>query len=160
MWLPRDERRLVANLTHLLASPGTKKGYNDLEYVEMLKWPRGWRHVNAYGESGAKEEDGPGMEDMEAFKKEIKRLCLGEQRSQRALQSLSKRDLIVLTPHQGDRTVQIVELTVEGYDLGRRYASLLGWMGLWIREYKWLWGLVTLVLGALLAHFVHRILGK
>lgn len=156
MWLPKDERRLLSSLYHLLHVPGRSKGYEHWEFIKMLRW-RGWREVKAYGETGAEEVDGATMDDMAAFKKEVRRAGSEDRRAQQALQSLEKCQLIVTKPHQSEPGVCFVELSVTGWDLGRRYASPLSWMGVWVREYRWVWGLVTLLLGALLAELVHLV---
>jgi len=52
---------------------------------------------------------------------------------------------------EGKYGVRLVQLSIEGKDLGRKYSSKLDTIGLWCaaKEHQWLWYLITFVAGFL-----------
>jgi hypothetical protein len=81
----------------------------------------------------------------------IKAYFDGETRVVNANKALLERHLIKLTPHGSERHVCGIELTIDGYDLGRKYSSWLIWTGLCFAEYRhhWLWVIGAFVFGIL-----------
>lgn len=61
-----------------------------------------------------------------------------------ASETLDRRKLIILMPPQGDAIT--VGLTLEGYDLGKRYSSRPGTAWVWCNEYK-VWIIVSVIIG-------------
>ena len=60
-------------------------------------------------------------------------------RIKRASKTLEKRDLLVFLNFQGDAVT--VQLSLQGFDLGRKYTHWFDRSGLWFAEYKdhWIW---------------------
>ena len=76
-----------------------------------------------------------------------------------ASETLDRRKLIILMPRQGDDIT--LELTLEGYDLGRKYSSWWTRSGLWFAEYKhhWIWLIVSFlggIIGGLLINWLSK----
>jgi hypothetical protein len=78
-------------------------------------------------------------------------------RAKIASKTLQKRGLIAFLNDQGDALT--VQLSLEGYDLGRKYSSCLIRSGLWFAEYKdhWFWLIISFlggVIGGLLINWL------
>lgn len=67
--------------------------------------------------------------------------------------ALVERELIKIS--SGTDQYLDFNLTIEGYDLGRKYAHFLTRMGLWIGEYNWVW----LILAGLIGALITKVLG-
>jgi hypothetical protein len=83
--------------------------------------------------------------------------CSGLHRVRIANTSLDKRGMIILMPPRGDGVD--LELTLTGYDLGRKYNSWLIRTGLWFAEYKdhWFWLILSFlggIIGALIVNWL------
>ena len=61
--------------------------------------------------------------------------------------SLEKRNLIKIKKHESESDAAGISLTIEGYDVCRKYSSWWGYTGLWFKEYKDHW--IMLILGVL-----------
>jgi len=97
---------------------------------------------------------------MPFFLKDLEK-SLGEPnargRAKIASKTLQQRNLIAFLDDRGDALR--VQLSLEGYDLGRKYASWFDWSGLWFAEYKnhWIWIIISFlggVIGALLINWL------
>ena len=139
MWIPKDERRLLAGVYRLIGEPGTRKAYRDDSLGRLLDSPRSWRKVRQYGHEADGDDDSCSMKHMERYKRKVQRLIRLQKRVTRALKALESRNLIRFSPHENVGSVVIVELTVEGLDMGRRYATFLECSGQWFREYRHHW---------------------
>jgi|GEM_PF-2689434 len=147
MWLPKDERRLLAGYYTLIGNIGIERVYRLYELSRLLRF-RGYRlRVPEYGES-ENSSDNPG--DIESMKREMRRYTDFCNRINKANKLLAGRSLITCTPHQHELDVVAIGLTVEGYDLGRRYSNALESSGLWFYEYRhhWVWLIVAFFGGA------------
>ena len=138
MWLPKDERRLLAGYYALIRAVDTEKAYHLSDLAPLLRF-RGHRWpVPEYGEyEGSTDNSG----DLESIKREIVRDIDGRVRMKKANALLTARGLITCTPHQHAIDVVVIGLSVDGYDLGRRYSHSLSCIGLWFKEYRdhWMW---------------------
>lgn len=139
MWIPKDERRLLAGLYRLIGEPGTRNTYTDDSLATLLDSPRSWRKVREYGQERDGEDDSFSMKHMERYKRKVQRLIRLQKRVTSALKALESRNLIRFSPHENVGSVVMVELTVEGLDLGRKYANSFERSGLWFREYRDHW---------------------
>ena len=125
MWLPRDERKLLAH------------------YYQQLH------------ESGVDARGDFFLSTLESCLKGVD----ARNRAITASNSLQKRNLIAFLHHRGDAIT--VQLSLEGYDLGRKYSSWWTRSGLWFAEFKnhWIWFIVSFlggVIGALLVNWLSR----
>ena len=128
MWLPKDERRLLAGYNSLIGDIGTEKVYRLGDLACLLRF-RGYRcAVPEYGDSEASSDE---SDDLESMKREVVQYIDTCHRIEKANGLLAARRLINLTPHQHEMHVVVVGLSVDGYDLGRRYSNLLESSGLW-----------------------------
>jgi hypothetical protein len=148
MWLSKDERRLLAGYYTQLRDIGTEKVYHVLSLCDLLARCGHNRPIPEYGDI---EEDTGATKDPEDFKRKLKSYIDCAARIQIANKLLAERGLIKITPHQHATDVVGISLTLDGYDLGRRYASFLERSGLFFQEYKnhWVWLIVAFIGGAL-----------
>jgi hypothetical protein len=94
------------------------------------------------------------------FLSETEKCLSGKNRRNRvkiASKTLQQRNLIAFLNDQSDALR--VQLSLEGYDLGRKYANWFDRSGFWFAEYKnhWIWVIVSFfggVLGALLVNWL------
>ena len=147
MWLPKDERRLLAGYYHELGQEGVgpSRVYRASAWYECLDGHTPKEHVPEYGEVIPEQERGPTTPaSMRRFARMLNRVRV-------ANEHLSKRGLISLQRHESESQVFVVGLTLEGYDLGRQYSRFLTRSGLLFREYKdhWLWLIAACIGGAL-----------
>jgi len=112
MWLPKDERKLLAHY-----------------YQELHE---------------------SGLDARGTFYLSTLESCLqGEDARNRALTAsnvLQKRNLIAFLHPRGDAIT--VQLSLDGYDLGRKYSSRLGTVWVWCNEYK-LWIILGVIISAI-----------
>jgi len=128
MWLPKDERRLLAYYFVKIKAPGRTERFNYVElgkrlqsiFVKLLEWLGG------------------------DYAKNFKRFMNYSDRIKIANDALNQRGFIILIPHQHDSGVIIVELNVKGYDLGRKYSWWWTRTGLLFAEYRHHWIVVIL----------------
>jgi len=124
MWLPKDERKLLAHYYCELGQVGVKGRFFLSKLEKCLCRPHTINRVRI------------------------------------ASETLARRSLIILMP-QGDAIT--VGLTLEGYDLGRKYSRWLTRSGLWFAEYKyhWIWLILSFlggIIGALIIQGLKNIL--
>jgi len=146
MWLPKDERRLLAGYYTQIGEINTEKVYRLRHLARLLSF-RGYRlHVPEYGDSESSSENVDDLGSNRAVKKYIDD-C---NRINKANSLLAGRRLAMVTPHQEDGIV-IIALTVEGYDLGRRFSNIFDSSGLCFQEYRnhWIWLIVSFFGGAI-----------
>jgi len=82
---------------------------------------------------------------------EFARCCLDEDRAVEAARFLAERGLLKL-----DTINHYIMLgfTPGGYDLGKKYSSKIGTLGVWFTEYLWFWvilGVIISFVGLLVA---------
>jgi len=147
MWLPKDERRLLAGYYALIRAVDTEKAYHLSDLAPLLRF-RGHRWpVPEYGESeGSTDNSG----DLESIKREIDADIDARVQITKANSLLTARGLITRTPQQHEIDVVVIGLSVDGYDLGRRYSHWFSSTGLWFTEYRnhWMWLIVAFFGGA------------
>ena len=148
MWLPKDERLILAGLYHNIPDR------RDAEYhvLDLIKLLGGYRKIKL----PETDEAESGRDDSAETSESIKVYINNERRVQHALRQLEARRLITLTPHQHDQSIFVVALTLPGYDLGRRYANWFDRTGLCFQEYRhhWLWLIVAFVGGGIVGKLI------
>jgi hypothetical protein len=132
MWLPTDERRLLAGYSRTFGADFETRVFQLHELAGLLY---GKAQAAEYGYETKDAE----IDDFDQLKSAIKRLIVDRKRVEAANQILAARKLISLERHSSERIVVIVGLTLEGYDLGRRYSSWFTRSDMWFREYKDHW---------------------
>ncbi len=123
MWLPKDERKLLAYY------------YRKLEQVNV----RG-----------------------SLFLSELEKCLQGTNTRNRVLlasERLMRRNFLDFLNNQGDALT--VQLSLQGYDLGRKYSSWWTRSGLWFAEYKdhWFWLIISFlggIIGALVVNWLSK----
>jgi hypothetical protein len=161
MWLPKDERRLLAGYHCAIGDVDTSKPYRLGDLRRLLAWGGHRVHLPEYGAPGTPSEE---SDDPSAMKEAIHKYIEETNRLRKANKLLAARDLISECSHEHETNVVIVSLTVSGYDLGRRYAGFFERSGLWFQEYRvhWMWLVLAFFGGAIgvkLIDFVARLLG-
>lgn len=149
MWLPKDERRLLAGYYALIGDINTEKVYRLGDLARLLRF-RGYRtQVPEYGESESSSEL---SDDSESMKREVAQYIDFSNRIKKANSLLAARGFATVTPHQHEPDVVVIGLSVEGYDLGRRFSNTFDSSGLWFQEYRnhWIWLIVACFGGAVL----------
>ena len=96
---------------------------------------------------------------VDEFLEEVKIQIKLDKRLQLSNSGLEKRKLISVQRHETCCGVAGISLTIEGYDLGRKYSSWWTRTGEWFEEYKnhWIWIIVSFlggVVGALLINWL------
>jgi len=142
-YLPKEERRLLAGYFRMFGDVGNEEAYREGTLARLL---RGAKTVPSYEDDSETPEP-----DMEKLKAAIKRLITGRRQVEAANRRLLARGLIRLSRHESVADVVVVSLTLEGFDLGRRYATWFTSTQLLFREYKdhWLWLLLGVIGGML-----------
>ena len=122
MWIPRDERLLLVGYYRSIHAVGSEREYGTGDFAKFL-------HCQTNSEVLA--------EDIEQATDVVAR-------SQKANKVLSARGLVTCVPLQPGLSVK-VSLTVEGYDLGRRYSHWFSRSGLRFNEYRnhWIWLIIA-----------------
>ena len=143
MWLPTDERRLLAGYFTHIGEVGKTKSYKTRELRKLLArtCPRKlWEYCDNDSPPDSSYETSESDADL------VKRYFAETKRLELANKHLDERKLITLSKHESDEVYSIT-LTIEGYDLGRKYASFWTRSGEWFQEYQshWFW----LILGAI-----------
>jgi hypothetical protein len=123
MWLPKDERKLLALYFRVIGKPDERVTFsNSDEDSDKFEKTLGWKG---------------GQEGSRSY----------VQRVRHAEEMLEKRGLLdVLEREIWEKTVS---LSVQGYDLGRKYSPWWIRTGLWFAEYKhhWFWLIVSFLSG-------------
>jgi len=150
MWLQRDER-------HLLMGYYVKIGeVEKQEWFEMPNWnpvltslrvKHIARKVKAYYEKTTKQSNRDNKDDIERCKKEVKKHIELSNRLRIANAALENRKLVKIRKHESLSDVKGISLTIEGYDLGRKYSEWFTRTGLLFAEYRNHW--IILIVGFL-----------
>ena len=166
MWLPKDERRLLAvyylKITEQkgLNEFTKEKWYRESKLVETLK-ARNLKEsatvLKDYLEGGAdnQNEDNQDEFDIEKLKKNVMDYTKYQSKVHFANNALAERKLISIRDHKTvveDKPIG-VSLNIDGYDLGRKYCSKPHTFLLLFNEYK-VWiilGLIISFIGLLIA---------
>ena len=167
MWLPKDERRLLSGYYRLIGEVAEKKLYRVSALRPLLAywtpalafWKRRSK-VPEYGDTGQPRDNDSG--DAKGMRRWIEKRFNETNRIERANKLLHERGMIVLDRHQHELDVVVITLTVDGYDLGRKYAKWFTRSGLLFEEYRnhWLWLIVAFFGGAIGAKLVEFIVAK
>lgn len=131
MWIPKDERRLLVGYYRSIHAVGSEREYGTSEFAEFL-----YCQTN----SGV-------------LAKDIEQAADVLVRCQKANKVLSERGLIICTTPHSSPDVR-VSLTVEGYDLGWRYSHRLGWINVFLQEYRWIGLIIAAIGGAVIVKAV------
>ena len=158
MWLPKDERRLLAvyylKINEQQGSEVTKeKWYRKSALVEVLraKSPEdAAKKLKDYFDGGAnnQEENHQDELNIEELKKKNKEYLRYLNRVNIANSALVERKLIITRDHETvvEDKPKGVRLTVGGYDSGGKYSSRLGTAWVWCNEYK-IWIILSVIIG-------------
>jgi hypothetical protein len=166
MWLPKDERRLLAvYYLKITEQKGLKeftkeKWYRESNLVETIKaknLKESATILKDYFEGGAntQNENNKDEFDIEKLKKNVMDYTKYQSKVHFANNALAERKLISIRDHKTvveDKPIG-VSLTIDGYDLGRKYSSKLHTFLLLCNEYK-VWiilGLIISFVGVLIA---------
>ena len=122
MWLPKDERKLLTLYFRTIGNPAEQETFKDFSDMKVLGWKQ--RKSN-------KDYDQVYMNRV---------WCADD--------ILKKRGFLgSLTRDSFEKTLS---LTIEGYDLGRKYDSLWQWSNLWYAEHiknHWIWHIIAYIAG-------------
>lgn len=179
MWLPKDERDLLKiyylNIIERQKKPDAKpteerwcsiRSDDFASAFETKNWEKAakvleaanHRSPEATGKQPAEEISQSELEDM---KRRTKRYICVISRIDAANAALVERELINLRPHESPESHDRmgISLTIDGYDLGRRYSGRFASSGLWFAEYRnhWIWLIVSFlggIIGALVIHWL------
>ena len=147
MWLPKEERQLLRfyydEVKKSNSTPTYEKWYSEEDLLSVV----GYREQ-------AEELD------IAGFKKSIKECTTAMANVSSANVALVERKLIELKAHQSQKRVG-VSLTIDGYDLGRKYSCWFISTGLLYAEYKhhWLFLIATYMAGIFSACIVGWLIG-
>lgn len=159
MWLSRDERRLLAGYYSLLGGISKRKAYKTADLIPLLRFYGHKRHISEYGKSEASSKRDLSNKQL---KRDIKRCIKRVNRIDTANALLVERKLINITEHESVDGVILIELTLQGHDLGRKYTSPLKASGLLFQECRkhWLWLLIFFFAGAICKSLIDAIMGR
>ena len=180
MWLPRDERHLLMayyvnifniddrNVSIYVDKPKWFVISNWTRIFEIPKWfpiLTPWMikqtacKVKGYFDTSTAADENSKSNNL--TRKAVKKHIEYDKRLKIANTALEKRKLIRMQKHECCDDVAGIDLTIEGYDLGRKYSSWWTRSGLWFAEYKnhWIWLIVSFVggiIGALLINWLSK----
>lgn len=159
MWLPYDERQLLAGYYTIIGVVNEEEAYPLSSLAELLRRRPDYSRIQEYGESTGNTNGNSSMEESVNEVKEYIDLC---NRIRKANRILAARELIASKDHENAADVVLVSLTVEGFDLGRRYSWWWTRSGLCFQDYKnhWIWlilGFLGGILGTMLVEFLKSI---
>lgn len=137
---------MLAGYYRRIGQVATRKVYRVADLRPLLACCSRRAKVREYG-------DAPEASESHAsnVKRWVKAYFDETNRIERANRHLHERKLVILERHQHEPDVVLITLTVEGYDLGGKYAGFFTRSGLWFDEYRkhWLWLLVAFFGGAI-----------
>jgi len=148
MWLPKDERRLLAGYYSSIGDVGTENVYCLGALARLLRFRGHKAAIPEYGDAVPSSDESSNLDTKAAEAIEYIR---ASKRIEKANTLLAERGLIRVTPHQHEHDVVVIGLSVDGYDLGRRYSNTLESSGLWFQEYRnhWIWLIVAILGGTI-----------
>jgi hypothetical protein len=157
MWLPKDERLLLAGLYHNIGEADKQKWYHISDLARLLK-KYAAQCIPEIDEAGPVKSDLPDDAGFCEQQHEIKTYIADSNRIRKATRQLALRNLIV---EQTSNRIDVLgmSLTVAGCDLGLQYGKWLPRSGLWFREYKdhWLWLIVGFVGGGFVGGLINAL---
>jgi len=174
MWLPKDERKLLKiyywNIRQrqkkVDSKPTEERWYsiseNFVKAFEAEKWKEAAKklrndcHKSVEATRGEATEKTISQRELEHLKKQTKQYLIGRAKVDAANAVLDERNLTKLRPHESQDRFG-VSLTIDGYDLGRKYSQWHTLIGLWIGEYNWVWLIVTLLLGNIMGAVISEV---
>lgn len=133
MWLPKDERKLLALYFRRIDRPDEQKTFKDFDDMKVL----GWKESKS---------------NKDYDQQYINRVWHADD-------ILKKRGFLGgLNREFAEKTLL---LTIDGFDLGRKYNSWWIRTGLWFAEYKdhWFWlivGFLGGIMGALIVNWLSK----
>lgn len=125
MWLPADERRILAGYSRMSEGVGIEHCYDEYDLCEIL---RGSRSIDEYGHRKA--VDAPDDDGLPS-KWMVTQLLADQKRVRRTNELLASREMIQLRRHETENHVVLVALTPSGSELGTKYATFGERMELW-----------------------------
>jgi hypothetical protein len=172
MWLLKDERKLLTVYYLKIIEPRSseeitkEKWYRESSLVETLRAKNvrdAAKNLKDYLHGGTKSQNEKSQDEgnIEELKKGISEYIQYLTNFKIANNALSERKLIKTRDHETvveDKPIGI-SLTIEGYDLGKKYSSWWTRSGLWFAEYKnhWIWLIVSFlggIIGGLLINWL------
>lgn len=159
MWLPKDERRLLAGYYKLIGEVQKVKRFDVRDLGKLLRWRSDPSSIPEYGRSAKNLENQDWSDDPDERKKQVSALIDRRCRVKNSNTCLASRGLIELTGHENDSNVMLISLTIAGYDLGRRYAKWFNRSALCFREYRkhWIWLVLSFFGGMLVVEVLRSI---
>ena len=146
MWLPKDERYLLQGYWHYINNVNVEKTFSEFALVPLLSSPKNWEMIDEYSE----DEKQPKEDVKDTFNKQI--------RVSKANECLAERKLIKLRTNSCYCTLS---LTMDGFDLARKYSSWWECSGLWFASLKnhWIW-LLSSFIGGILGALIIEVIKK
>ncbi len=150
MWLPKDERRLLSGLYARLKRPDRQVCFEVRHLIPLLNTRRPQRlaaNIPAWGEGEPPGTDSRSVKDTGA---RIRRYIQDVDRLDNALLCLRKRALVICATdelvgpdvtetsailNRGRDRIVDVGLTIQGFDLGKKYARCFTSFSEWCAEY-------------------------
>lgn len=156
MWLPNDERCLLRGYYAQLHDVDVERWFSAESWFPVLDGKETTGKIPEYGHEV--EPKGPSViaQETKEYLNKARRIYQNKaSRIEVANNILSQRGFIKFSKHETVDSVFGVSLTIDGYDLGRRYSSWFERSGLWFREYRehWIWLIVAFaggIIGAVL----------
>lgn len=160
MWLPSDERRLLAGINRNIGDVDVNEAFEIEQLAKLIRpWSKYATHILNYQQSAACVSE---PDDLDELKGAISRYIADEKRIRKAAKQLKLHGLIQVTDHQQINNVIVLSLTSDGYELGRRYANWFVRSGLCFQEYRnhWLWLIFAFCGGAIISTILHDLFAK
>jgi hypothetical protein len=147
MWLPKDERRLLFYWYLAIGRMDQEESFELRELVHCLIC----KDIKELIERRQKKKSKPTniVQAVDEYIDERNRVEV-------AITALQQRGLIILKEYSGELQIKSVCLTLQGFDLGKKYSSWWTRSGLWFAEYKnhWIWLIGSFVSGIFATLFV------
>ena len=152
MWLPKDERMLLQGYYATIGEIGKQHEFSSENLLDFIK------------SSASPKPPLPGNPQYKDWFKEWNKVLIANKTlEERKLIIWSRApDLVVyMFKEAGYNPCLILALTLNGYDLGRKYNSCLIRTGLWFAEYKdhWFWLIISFlggIVGALIVNWLSK----
>jgi hypothetical protein len=159
MWLPKDERRLIEGYYINIGEIEKKEWFctsNWIPVILTLRVKVQAKKIKSYFKGGTSQSEHDKIDPKDPDGS-IKNWIKYKSRVNIAITALEARRLIKTHPHQSEPDVKAVSLTIDGYDLGRKYSSCWTRSGLWFKEYKdhWIWIIISFLGGIIGGLFIN-----
>jgi hypothetical protein len=141
MWLPKDERRILAGYYQLLGEVNHERVYRIDDLLPLLESQPNIKAMTEYGQPRLHSISSPDLDDLQQLKLNTRQHIAKKIRFDRANRLLHARKMISLKSHENEMEVILVGLTIRGFDLARRYHSWFESSGLWFQAHRnhWIW---------------------